>query len=84
MTIKGHHGYGAIEFAKQESIKSDKCIWTIVAPPGSKVNITFTSFKMLHSRLKNLLRPRYGYFKFGNYSTECNDTQLLVSKICLI
>uniref|UniRef100_A0A2H8TEF1 Cubilin n=1 Tax=Melanaphis sacchari TaxID=742174 RepID=A0A2H8TEF1_9HEMI len=48
VTIKGYQG--AIEMAQQDNIKTDKCAWTIIAPKGSKVNITFTSLKIIQKR----------------------------------
>jgi len=31
---------------KEENENADKCIWTIVAPKGNTINMTFTVFKM--------------------------------------
>lgn len=71
MTLKGYQG--AIEIAKQENLRTDNCQWTIVAPKSSKINITFTSFKIIYSRFKslNILSP------FGQ--DQCNKSILIVS-----
>jgi len=75
VTIKGHQG--AIEMAHQENLRTDKCEWTIVAPKGSKVNMTFTSLKML--------QKRSSYFSFTMHSMAVNSrrntSQLTVSMI---
>jgi len=47
VNLKGYQG--AIEMVKEEYSNEDTCVWTIVAPKRSKINITFTSFKILHS-----------------------------------
>lgn len=47
---------------KQENIKADICVWTILAPIGSKVNITFTTFKInrsLKRRFTNIIDNMY-------------------------
>jgi hypothetical protein len=63
--------------AQQENIRSDKCEWTIVAPKGSKVNISFTSIK--------ILQKRSTYFSHQVQSTSVNNkrnnSQLTVSTI---
>lgn len=71
MTIKGYQG--AIEIARQENMRPINCQWTIVAPKNNKVNITFTSFKMVTSRLKRIDRLRQ------SVDNGCNDTHLTVS-----
>lgn len=72
VTIKGHQG--AIEMAHQENLRMDKCEWTIVAPKGSKVNMTFTSLKML--------KKRSSYFSFSmTVNSRRNTSQLTVSMI---
>jgi len=47
VNLKGYQG--AIEMVKREYSNKDTCVWTIVAPKGNKINITFTSFKISHS-----------------------------------
>jgi len=62
--------------AHQENLRTDKCEWTIVAPKGSKVNITFTSLKML--------QKRSSYFSFTMQNmkvSRLNNSQLTVSMI---
>ncbi|XP_022177373.1 cubilin-like [Myzus persicae] len=74
VTIKGYQG--AIEMAHQENLRTQKCEWTIVAPKGSKVNMTFTSLKMLQKRLP--------YFSFTMNSVTVNsrrnNSQLTISE----
>ncbi|KAL5234243.1 hypothetical protein ACI65C_001653 [Semiaphis heraclei] len=71
VTIKGHQG--AIEMAHQENLRMDKCEWTIVAPKGSKVNMTFTSLKML--------KKRSSYFSFSmTVNSRRNTSQLTISE----
>jgi len=71
MTIKGYQG--AIEIARQENMRPINCQWTIMAPKNSKVNITFTSFKMVTSRYKRV----NGFQK--SIDNGCNNTHLIVS-----
>lgn len=74
VTIKGYQG--AIELAKQENTKTDKCEWTIVAPKGSKVNITFTSLKLNHINIKKVVGS---YFvSLQPLTNQCNNSQLIV------
>jgi len=75
VTIKGYQG--AIEMAHQENLRTDKCEWTIVAPKGSKVNITFTSLKLLHKR------PPYLSFTMKSLAANSrrNNSQLTVSMV---
>ncbi|VVC39263.1 EGF-like, conserved site,EGF-like calcium-binding domain,CUB domain,EGF domain,EGF-like calcium- [Cinara cedri] len=54
ITLKGHQG--AIELTTKANVKTDQCSWTIMAPQGNKINITFTSFFM-HVRM-NVFSPR--------------------------
>lgn len=55
--LKGHQG--AIEITKQENQRLDKiCSWTIMAPQGNRVNITFTSFKLNPRLLRYSLSER--------------------------
>lgn len=70
--MKGYRG--AIEIAKQENTRSSKCSWTIIAPRGSKVNITFTSFKILQSYLS-----RHYLLLNTSSRAQCNNSQLAVS-----
>jgi len=64
--------------AQQENMRTDKCEWTIVAPKGSKVNITFTSLSMLRNRV-----PRYMFSALQNLAAynRRNNSQLSVSTI---
>jgi len=34
---------------KEKYTIRDTCVWTIMAPRGSKINITFTAFKILQN-----------------------------------
>lgn len=60
--------------AKQENKKTDLCEWTIVAPKGNKINITFTSFNLVRSALRR-------YFLGSLMTKDCNHTHLSVRKI---
>jgi len=71
VTIKGYQG--AIEIAGYEIMKPVNCQWTIMASKRSKVNITFTSFKMVTNHLRNM-----NMFRQLN-NNLCNNTQLTVS-----
>lgn len=71
MTLKGYQG--AIEIAKQENLRTDNCQWIITAPKSSKINITFTSFKIIYSRLKIWNNPS----PLGQ--DQCNNSILIVS-----
>jgi len=61
----------------QENLRTAKCEWTIVAPKGSKVNITFTSLK--------ILQKSSAYFSFTMQNkllnSRRNNSQLTVSMI---
>lgn len=52
---------------KQEEIKNTKCAWTIVAPKGNKIIITFTSFQVSHNYIRSRIynRERLGHFRRG-------------------
>lgn len=68
---------------KQDNMRTDKCEWTIVAPMGSKVNITFTSMKMLHGRIRSFMGV-HGFTVPQSLQIEatnklCNNSQLIVS-----
>jgi len=63
--------------AHQENLRTDKCEWTIVAPKGSKVNMTFTSLKLLHTRQSSLLKSLVVNSKRNNSQL----TQLTVSMV---
>lgn len=65
---------------QQEIMRKEKCQWKIVAPKGSKINITFTSLKMtpkrsiyLSSTLQNMAS-----------NIKRNSTQLTVSTILYV
>lgn len=75
MTVKGYQG--AIEIAGHENMTPINCQWTIMAPKSSKVNITFTSFKMVTSPLKILNRHQQ------LVNNTCNNTHLTVSTTIL-
>lgn len=67
---------------KQDYMRTDKCIWTIVAPIGSKVNITFTSMKMLHSRIRSMGINSNNFtqsYSLAAFEKLCNNSQLIVS-----
>lgn len=61
----------------QENLRTDKCEWIIVAPKGSKFNMTFTSLKVMHKRLS------FSSFtmKSMSVSGRHNNSQLTVSMI---
>lgn len=61
----------------QENLRTDKCEWTIVAPKGSKVNMTFTSLKMMHKRLSFSAFAK----KSMSVSGRHNNSQLTVSMV---
>lgn len=54
MNLKGYQG--VIEIVKEEYANGDTCVWTIVAPKGNKINMTFTEFKIVPSIIRI---PRY-------------------------
>lgn len=77
VTTKGYHG--AIEMTSLESMRMAKCAWTIVAPKGNKVNMTFTSLNMVKSRLRPVNHlTGFSKFQFA-VDSNCNNTQLIVS-----
>ena len=47
VSLKGYQG--AIEIVKKEYANENSCEWTIEAPKGSKINITFTLYKIPRS-----------------------------------
>jgi len=62
--------------AHQENLRTDKCEWTIVAPKGSKVNITFTSLQVIHKR------PFFSFtMKSMSVNSRHNNSQLTVSMV---
>lgn len=65
---------------KQENMRTDKCQWKIVAPKGSKINITFTSLKMLQKRYTHLSSTIQNTLTNG----RLNSTQLTVSTISYV
>ncbi|XP_050435751.1 cubilin [Adelges cooleyi] len=75
VTLKGYQG--AIEIAKYENTLTDKCAWTVMAPKGNKMNITFTTFKMANSRMRALMFHRFGQM---DPATSCNTSQLTISE----
>lgn len=48
--LKGYQG--VIEIIQEEYANGDTCEWTIVAPEGNKINMTFTEFEIK----KNIIR----------------------------
>jgi len=50
VNLKGYQG--VIEIVKEEYANGDTCVWTIMAPKGNKINITFTEFKIKHSIIR--------------------------------
>lgn len=74
VTIRGYQG--AIEMAQQENMRTDMCEWKIVAPKGSKVNMTFTSFKIPQKRPIRIMEAAFE--RMSNYSRR---VQLTVSTI---
>lgn len=50
MNLKGYQG--AIEIVKEGDTNRDTCIWTILAPKGSTINITFTEFEISKSFIR--------------------------------
>lgn len=79
VTIKGYQG--AIEIDNQENLKTDKCAWTIVAPKGSSINITFTSLQIqkYKNRFRMFLSNYMNYTKNQLPANQCNNSQLTVS-----
>lgn len=75
VTIKGYQG--AIELPKLENMRADKCAWTIIAPKRSRINITFTSLKLFHSRFIRFMAPNYSNSKL--FKNQCTKSQLNVS-----
>lgn len=57
MNLKGYQG--VIEIVQEEYTNGDTCLWTIVAPKGNKINITFTEFKLEKSIIKTPLHPGF-------------------------
>lgn len=87
VTIKGHQG--AIEIAKQENTKTDKCAWTIVALKGNTVNITFTSLQLKKYKYPEMMWSYFRNYTFyrstiDNAQSTCNNSQLIVSIINLL
>ncbi|KAF0762933.1 cubilin, partial [Aphis craccivora] len=74
VTVKGYQG--AIEMTQQENMRTDKCQWKIVAPKGSKINITFTSLKMLQKRNTYLSSTMQSMAA----NIRRNNTQLTISE----
>lgn len=78
VTTKGL--YGVIEIPSQDGMGMSECAWTIIAPKGSRVNMTFTSLNVVKSsfNLDNVVfrRKKVQYAVDNNY---CNNTQLIVS-----
>lgn len=70
-TIKGYQG--AIEINRQENTIPVNCQWTIVVPKSNKVNITFTSFKIVTRTLKALEKLQQ------LVNNTCSNTDLTVS-----
>lgn len=70
VTIKGYRG--AIELLSV--MKVSKCRWTIVAPKGSKVNMTFISLKNTITAFKP-----YGFKFHPRAHSNCNSSILTVS-----
>jgi len=65
VNLKGYQG--VIEIVQEEYTNGDTCLWTIVAPKGNKINITFTEFKIEKSIIKT---PLYqGYSNDGIHSS---------------
>lgn len=64
--------------AKQENLRTDKCEWTIMAPMGSKVNMTFASMKMLRGRIRNIMGLTNA-LQMATISKICNNSELIVS-----
>jgi len=80
VTIKGYRG--VIEFADQEYTDINKCEWIIVAPKGSKVNITFTSLKLNHINIKKVVGS---YFvSLQPLASQCNNSQLIVCTLIYV
>jgi len=65
---------------QQENMRTDKCQWKIVAPKGSKINITFTSLKMLQKRNTYLSSTMQSMAA----NIRRNNTQLTVSTILYV
>lgn len=79
VTTKGYHG--AIEMSSLESMRMAKCAWTIMAPKGNRVNMTFTSLNVLKSRLRPVnYAVGHNKFQFA-VDNNCNNTQLIVSAV---
>ncbi|XP_029345465.1 cubilin isoform X2 [Acyrthosiphon pisum] len=57
VNLKGYQG--VIEIVQEEYTNEDTCLWTIVAPKGNKINITFTEFKIEKTVIKTPLYPGY-------------------------
>jgi len=57
VNLKGYQG--VIEIVQEEFTNGDTCLWTIMAPKGNKINITFTEFKIEKSVIRTPLYPGY-------------------------
>lgn len=75
VTVKGHQG--AIEVPSPKNPMTNKCSWTIVAPPGNRVNITFTSFKMIKTLLSRFIIDHT--LVSSGTTNQCNNSPLTVS-----
>ncbi|XP_050535178.1 cubilin [Daktulosphaira vitifoliae] len=84
VTLKNYQG--AIEITKQETALTNRCDWTIIAPKGSKVNITFTSFKI--STIRDRIPSTLGYSDSRwvmprlqtDNNASCNATKFSISE----
>lgn len=65
---------------QQENMRTDKCQWKIVAPKGSKINITFTSLNILQKRNTYLSSTMQSMVA----NTRRNNSQLTVSTISYV
>lgn len=54
---------------KEKYAIRDICVWTIVAPRGSKINITFTEFK-----ISSISSRSYSWIQFHQYDYD-NDNK---------
>lgn len=59
---------------KEKYAIRDTCVWTIVAPRGSKINITFTEFKISPISLHSYSWIRFHQYDYGNDNKDDNES----------
>lgn len=73
--LKGYQG--AIEITNLENQRLDKCSWIIMAPQGNRVNMTFTSFNVIGSRLETILFNNIPTLKNRPYNSQLTVSTLI-------